>query len=479
MLLRHTLRYLPTQLISPLAQLGSMVLWTHWLTPAGMAVFTLVTAAQELAYLASVGWFSSYALRFLPAPDDAAGRLRYLLTENAVMLASIALGSACALLAWWLLPQADAGPALLPAIAAMFVTRSASQHYAERARAQSAFVAYGVLQLAGPVGGLLLGWVAMPWLGATPQVLLLAYALAQGAGLLAAAPALGLLPRLGRPDTALLRQALAFGAPILTLTALAWVGDNQIRYTVQWARDAHALGLMILGWSLGRRAASVTAMLVTTASFPLAARLYNEGRRAEALVQLRQSAMLLLAVLLPATTLVALVGGRLVEPLVGPAYRELTGDLLALAMLGGALRNLLNHVVDQLMVLETRWRMMVWMDLAEIAIGVAATLAGLALAEQRGAVLGQAAATLLMLAVGIRLCRVHFGFHWPWADTGRVLLACAAMAAVLLGLQARLHGMVELLAGAALGAAVGAGVLAALFAPLLRRAWQQRRAARA
>lgn len=465
MLLGNTLRYLPTQLLSPIAQLGSMVLWTHWLSPADLAVFMQVTAAQELAYLASIGWFSSYALRHLPDRSDSAARLRYLRTENMVMLAAVAVGCACAVVAWLTLPSGPAQAGLLLAIAAMFVTRSAGQHYAERARAQSAFVAYGVLQLAGPVGGLVLGWWAMSRLGPSPVLLLTAYAVAQGAGVLLAAPALGMTRQLGRPNTDILRAAVALGAPMLTLAASAWLGENQIRYTVQWARDAEALGLLILGWSLGRRCATVAATLVTTAAFPLAARLYNEGRRSEALVQLRLSALMLMAVLLPVTTMVALIGGQLLEPLVGAKYRGLSGDLMALAMVGGAVRNLLIHVIDQLMILEKRWRLMIWMDAAELLAGVLLTWAGLMLAEQRGAVIGQGLSGLLMLAVGIRLCRKYFGFAWPWADTARVLLACAAMAVVLLVWKPQVQGTVALLLSATAGVAAAGAVLAALFAP--------------
>ena len=33
MLIRQTLRYLPAQVLSPLVQLLSMVVWTYWLPP--------------------------------------------------------------------------------------------------------------------------------------------------------------------------------------------------------------------------------------------------------------------------------------------------------------------------------------------------------------------------------------------------------------------------------------------------------------
>ena len=78
MLISHTLKYLPAQLLSPLAQLVSVIVWTHWLSPAEMGVFTLVTVTQELAYLGCLGWFAIYALRYLPPREDAKGLATYL-----------------------------------------------------------------------------------------------------------------------------------------------------------------------------------------------------------------------------------------------------------------------------------------------------------------------------------------------------------------------------------------------------------------
>lgn len=477
MLIRDTLRYLPAQLLSPLAQLASMVLWTHWLAPAGMGVFTLVTVAQELAYMACLGWFSVYALRFLPAADDVAGRRRYLATENAVVLASVVAGLVGAGLTLLALPAGHQSAGTLLAIGAFFATKACNQHYAERARAQSAFMAYTLLQLGGPVGGLLLGWLAMQHLAATPALLLGAYAVAQLVGMLLAWPSLGLHWGLARPDLTMLKSAIGFGGPVLGLLALGWVGENYIRYLVQWREGATTLGLMVVGWALGRRCASVVAMLVTTAAFPLAARLLNAGRRDEALAQLRTNAILLIAVLLPATTLVELLGDTLVELVVAPVYREMTAELLSLSMLAGAVRNLHLHVTDQLMVLEKRWTILAWLDVAEISLCALASLAGLALWGLHGAVLGQGLGSLLMLGLSIHVTRTRMGFDWPWQATAKVLLACGAVAGVLV-LVAPRHDIPGLVLAALLGALVYAGAMAGLFRGELRQAWAQWRGPR-
>lgn len=468
MLIQHTLRYLPAQLLSPLAQLLSMVLWTHWLGPQDMGAFTLVTVTQEIAYLVSLSWYSVYALRYLPPESDRQGLQRYLGTENAVVVGGTVVGCGVALVTAWTLADSASLPLASLAISAYFVTRSASTHYAERARAQSKFGAYTALQIAGPVGGLVLGWLTLEHLRADAWALLLAYAAAQAVGIALALPALGMRWRWTAPDRALLVSAVRFGGPMLGLGILSWFSENYIRYLVQWAEGATALGLMIVGWALGRRCASVASMLVTTAAFPLASRLLNEGRRDAALQQQRVNAAMLVAVLLPVTVGVEMLGPALVQLTVAEEYRELTTEMLALSMFAGALRNLHVHVTGQLMVLERRFGMCARVDLFEVVACGLASAAGLALAGLQGAVAGQALGSALTLLLSLHWARRHLGFHWPTVETVKVLAACALLGAALQALQLP-PTLTGLVVGSAVGTLVYGLAMAGLFWPELRR----------
>ncbi len=476
MLLRHTLLYLPTQLLSPLAQLGSMILWTHWLAPEAMGMFTLVSVMQEMAYLTCLGWFSTYALRYLPSGAQPDALKRYLATENVVVLACLVMSMVVAIPATLTLPQAEHHIGTFLAVGLFFATRALNAHYGERARAQSSFVSYAVLQLAGPVGGLLLGWMALQRIEASAQVLLLSYALAQLVGSLLALPGLGMHWRLKAPDATLLRQALAFGAPVLGLSALGWVAENHVRYLVQWQSGAAALGLMIVGWSLGRRCASVAAMLVTTAAFPLAARLLNEGRHDEALRQLRVNAALMLAVLVPVTVAMQLVGPDLAALAVAPAYRDITGQLLGLSVLAGMLRNLHVHATDQLMLLHRRMRMIAHVSVIEILACGLASMLGLWLKGVHGAVIGQAVGSTLALGVSLWWARSQLGFRWPWMDTARIVAASGVMAAALLAWHPH-AGVLGLVQWVAWGAVVYLLACAMLFQAVLRQQWRLQRMA--
>ncbi len=473
MLIGHTLKYLPAQLLSPLAQLASMVLWTHWLAPEEMGAYTLVTVTQELAYLGCLGWFAVYLLRYWPPAADTAGRSRFLLLENAVVLASLALSALVAGVTAWALPGDHAWAPAAMAVAAFFATKAISSHYAERARAQAAFLPYTLLQVSGPIGGLLLGWLAMQFIAPTAVALLAAYALAQGIGVLLALPGLGLLWRRPHIDPQLLRAAFAFGGPVLMLSALGWVAENYIRYLVQWVSGAGTLGLMIVGWALGRRCAAVAATLVTTASFPLAARMLNDNKRDEALNHLVLNATLMVGVLLPVTAAVEMLGPTLVELFVAVEYQAITTELLALSVVAGALRNLHMHTTDQLMVLERKVAMLARVDLFEIALCAALSLAGLLLEGLRGAVAGQALGSLATLCLSGWLAHRHLGFSWPWADTLKIGLATGVMLLALYLLHASHDAL-----GLGLATAVGTGVYGAAIALLFAPRWRRLRAAR-
>jgi O-antigen/teichoic acid export membrane protein len=476
MLLRHALYYLPTQLLSPLAQLGSMVLWTHWLAPDAMGAFTLVSVMQEMAYLACLGWFSTYALRYLPSSSKTDEWHRYLATENVVVLACVVLSMAVALPATWTLPAAQHSADTVLAVGLFFATRALNAHYGERARAQSAFASYAFLQLAGPVGGLLIGWLALHRFEPSANVLLLSYAGAQMMGTVLGLPGLGMHWKLKAPDAALLRAALSFGGPVLALSALGWVAENHVRYLVQWQSGATALGLMIVGWSLGRRAASVAAMLVTTAAFPLASRLLNEGRHDEALAQLRVNAALMLAVLMPATVAMQFIGPDLAALAVAGTYREITGQLLGLSVFAGMLRNLHVHATDQLMLLQRRMVMMGQVNVIEIVVCVGASLVGLYGWQLQGAVIGQAVGSAVALLVSLRWAHTKLGFRWPWADSARIAAASGAMALALMAWHPE-RSIMGLALWVAWGALAYALASAVLFHTALRQQWRLRHTA--
>jgi O-antigen/teichoic acid export membrane protein len=467
MLIRATLRYLPAQVLAPLAQLLSMVVWTHWLAPVEMGAFTLLTTTQELVYLVGLSWFSVHALRSLPGSDrSGASWLRFLATENLVVAAACAAMAAFGVVFTLGLPGRSAGWHDAFWVAMFLVTRSLNAHYAERARAQSSYAAYTVLQSIGPIGGLALGVVGLQFVAPTATVLFASYAVANAAATLFALPRLGMAWRWHRPDPAILRAAFAFGGPMLGISALGWVAENHLRYLVDWQAGAVTLGLMAVGFNLGRRAASVAAMLVTTAGFPIASRLLNEGRRAEAIAQLRVNAALLMAVSLPVCALLVFVGPALIALAVAPAYQETTTAVLALSVVSGTVRNLQVHVCDQWLILERRFGVAASLDVFETAACTIASIVGLWSYGLRGALVGQLVGSALALALSVWFIGRRMDFDWPVLDSLKIALSTglASGAVWCVGVSADVAGVVT---AVAVGTAVYALAMAAAYRALI------------
>ena len=225
---------------------------------------------------------------------------------------------------------------------------------------------------------------------------------------------------------------------------------------------------MIVGWSLGRRCAAVASTLVTTASFPLAARLLNDNRRDEAMRQLQLNAAMMVAVLLPVTAALEMLGPTLVELFVAPQYQAITSEILGLSVLAGAVRNLHMHTTDQLMVLERRIGMLARIDMFEIVLCAGLSLGGLVLDGVQGAVIGQALGSTATLGLSMWLAQRHLGFAWPWADTLKIVVATAVMLLALYLLHAS-HDALGLGLATTVGALVYCAACALLFAPHLQR----------
>src|SRR6185437_1232076 len=98
MLLRSTLLYLPAQIVGPLFQLVSVVVWTHIVGESTLGVITLVTATQELLQAVFLLWWYQYTLRFFGTVQDGEHADRFYRTENAVLLLSVVVQGIIALI---------------------------------------------------------------------------------------------------------------------------------------------------------------------------------------------------------------------------------------------------------------------------------------------------------------------------------------------------------------------------------------------
>ena len=469
MLYRQTLLYLPAQILGPVFQLISMVAWTHFLPPTEMGVFALLTAAQELIFVATTSWYSLYTVRYHDTAAAAATRKNYLNTETAALL----VASAVSIVMVWLLTfivDANWTWSLFGTAIAYTLSRGLATHLSDRARAEHDTLTYSVLQIFWPVLGFAFGLALVSVFAPTAATLLAAYALAQGLALVIAMRRLefGLEPLAA--SRTVLRGAVTYGLPLLIGGAIVWFANNGLRFIVEAARGAKDVGLVTVGWGLGLRAAAFAAMMVAVAGFPLAVRKAREEGISAGQDQLVRNGALLLATLTPATVGLWAISGPLIDLTVAMPYREMTAAVLPWALVCGGLRNVRQHFAQHVFLLHEKPNIPVYNDIVDAAATMIGVTCGLALGGLTGAVIGAAIGSAIGLLTTSFWGWKAYGFALPPADFLKVGAATLAMWIAVRSFASSATPA-SLAAAVVLGGIVYAISLAALYPELSRRAF--------
>ena len=431
MLLRHTLLYLPAQIVGPLFQLIAMIVWTHVVDEHTLGVITLVTATHELLQIAFLAWWSQYALRFFGRYQDEGEALRFYRTENAVMLASIILQSIIVIAVLLLVIAPDARTGLLAATVGYVITRTLNLYIGERARVRHQIWVYSIQQIVGPAAGFIVGLVLIKLNGQSAEWPLAGYALAQLAAAIIVLPKIGFGRRFWPLDREIVDHALHYGIPLIIGGALGWVGLNASRFIVNEMSGVAAAGLFAVGYGLGQRAAAVAAMLVTAAAFPLAVKSMEQNGSKVAMRQLADNGALLIAILAPSITGIFMLRTEIVHLLIAAPFQLVTLAVLPLSALAGAIRSVRAHFVDQGFLLHNRTRLMIVVTAIDAAVTVVLTpffIRYWGVAGAAGAtVLAAIAAAIVSSAIGF----ARLGLTLPFNHLVPIALATTAMAALL------------------------------------------------
>lgn len=426
MLIRQTLAYMPAQILSPLTQFATAIILTHYLSPANYGLTMLIFASQELIYQGLLSWWASYYLRYAGSFADEARQQALKRTESTVLLTSTLLQlGVTTLLVRIVAPDASG---LLYAGACFYVaTRSYLGYLSEKARREGDILAYSLLQIGGPLGGLVLTLALMTFLPVAPERVLLDFAIAHFLVSAALAWRLGVLVKPGRVDKAIIGAALGFGAPILISNIFGWFAAHGIRFVVQYGASPTALGLLSVGWGIAIRITAVAAMVVAAAAYPLAVRAMERGDVEGARKQISANSALLLGLIAPSTIGIIAIADPFVALLVAPEYQAATIAVLPWALFGSAIRNLRMHGWDQMYLLFESPRAMVTLEFIEAVLTAFAAFIGLMTGGLVGAVMGAAIAALVIAIADYIYLNRRFGLHAPLSFYLRILVATGLM----------------------------------------------------
>ena len=461
MLLRQTLLYLPAQVVGPVLQFISVILWTYFLIPQEMGVFALVGAAQEFTYLGALFWFTLYTMRFYDKTAAANIRQTFLDTESGVLLVG-SLATAIAVLTLPFFIDAAWNTALVTAALAYCLSRTLATHLTDRARTAADTFTYSVLQITWPLLGLALGLLFVKVFAPTAASVLWGYAAAQiiALGIAVLRLDIGLKPMAASKD--MIRNALRYGLPLVFGGLFVWFANNGIRFVIEGHGGPAAVGLVTVGWGLGLRAAAFSAMLVTAAAFPLAVRRAREHGIVEGQQQLVENGVLLLAIMAPAAAGLWAISTPLVERIVAGPFQEMTVAVLPWAIIAGAARNMRIHFAEQVFLLREETMVPLANDAVDGILSLAGGALGLSFLGLPGSIMGAAIGAIISLLATLVCGAYWHQFTFPPPHLLRIAAATGLMVLALSVLPVAAT-TVSLTLAIVVGASVYAVALAALY----------------
>lgn len=425
-LVHNTILYIPAQVLPPLVQFLTVVVWTYQLAPAGFGIVTFVIAAQEFTSLIGVTWWTLFVLRFRlryqRAGEEQFRRLDSLIVSGAILIQILLTVP----MLW--LGGAAVGWMLFISAAGFFATRTVFAHYCEWARVDRMIGVFTAAQLIGSVGGSLLSIAALHVFGPHPSAALGAQALGFLVALVVLFSKARLHLKVGRYDPTIFAEAKRYSFPLIPSGIAGWVAMNCIRVLVQFSQGASGLGLLSVGWGLGQRIATVLAMLFAAASYPLAVGNMEDGNRPGALAQISLNGVFLLTILAPTSAGAAILAPYMVNLLIAERFREVTIFVLPIALLVAAIRSLRLHTADQTMILLERTPATMMANMVEVVANTIFCVIGLHYAGIVGAAVGVLCGTIIaaLLAFGFAAIRLHLPFPSIWT-VARILGATALM----------------------------------------------------
>ena len=232
-------------------------------------------------------------------------------------------------------------------------------------------------------------------------------------------------------DWSLARSLVAFGAPMGLTMILLGLTTSINRVLLGVLSTNAAVGAFTITVTLVQSSMGVIAVGIGAASYSAAVRAVESGDAAAAQAQLRRNYTVLLALLLPAGTGLALLAPRIATLLISPAYHEAvvlaTPWLAAVAILMG----LRAYYVDTAFQLGKRPGLLAQVMGVSATVNVVLAVALIPRFNYLGACAAMCVAFTVAFLHALFLARRAYALPFPPGETARVVLATVVMAAAL------------------------------------------------
>lgn len=462
---RGVVGYLPANLVQGLVGLLTIVTFTRLLTPAQFGDYALGFSVMTLVHTAGFVWNEAAMARFWARAVEGGDTPHHSAAIYRAWGLLLMLLPLAAIIAWLWPMSPDLRNAVLAGLFAI-APRTLCKLAQERRRAAGEVRGAVLLDMGQTLGGFGLGaLLALMGLGGAAPLL--------GAGLAALACLPFILPqerslaRLGRAETARLREHAVYGLPVALSLILALVLATTDRFLLAHFLNEAAVGVYHAGYSLANRTLDVTFIWLGAAGGPALVMALERGGR-DALAQAaREQAQLMALLTIPAATGLALVSAPLAQLMIGPELSAGAAHVTPWIALSGLLGGLTTYYFHQAFTLSRRTGLLIVAMTLPALANVVLNLILIPRFGLDGALWATPASFALGLVASALMGRRSLVLPVPWLTLAQAVGASAAMAFAVTRIPA-LGGLAELILKAGVGALVYGLIIAALDAGALR-----------
>lgn len=158
----------------------------------------------------------------------------------------------------------------------------------------------------------------------------------------------------------LLKEFISYGAPLTLTFMLTMVLDASDRFMLEWFLNAKAVGVYSAAYDLTQQSLGMLMGVVHLAAFPLAIRALEGKSIEETRSQLRQNALVLLAISVPATVGIVMLADNIAFVIFGAEFRKGTSHIIELISLAIFVGGIKSYYVDYSFQLGRKMKGQVW-----------------------------------------------------------------------------------------------------------------------
>jgi O-antigen/teichoic acid export membrane protein len=425
-------RYFVASGAPALINFAALAVYTRLLSPSEFGRAAVVLASVALANAMLFQWLRSALRRFVRASDQDAKSV--LGTVRWLFLATV--GVACVAVAGFVFTRGHVGiEASLVLLGLCILTFQAWYELSlEIVLADLQPWRYGAFGLVKAVTSFVCG-VSLVRAGFGAEGLLSGVAL--GYGVPGLAQLLVYWRGAGKPAAwrTTARALMVYGLPLTATFSMQFVIDSSDRLLLSVLRSQAEVGPYAAAYDLSWQALTVLMMVVNLAAFPLAVRALEQHGWEAAKLQLRHHAVLLMALALPATVGMALLARNIGLVFFGAAFREDAARLIPVLAAGLFLSGIKGYYFDAGLQLARKTTRLVVVALLASLANIALNLLLIPSLGALGAAWATLGAYLVAFVASVVATMQVVRLPLPWVQWGKVVVATASMALVLIPLR--------------------------------------------